>query len=396
MRLMVLLSRIPYPLEKGDKLRAFYQLKHLSQEHEIILCCLTDSKPHAQAKEKLLKYCKNVYFIRLNKFKIFMNVLRSLGGRNPLQTYYFYQKDAQNVVDKIIEKHAPNHIYCQLLRVTEYVNKYSFINKTLDYMDCLSAGMKRRAAKSNMLLRPIFKEESKRLKYYEAKVFDFYKHKTIISEQDRLEIDHPLKNKIEVVANGIDTEFFSSEHIQSNVQYELVFTGNMAYPPNIDCALFIAQEILPIVRKKYPKIKLLISGANPVSKIKKLKSEFIHVSGWVDDIRNSYAQGKIFLAPLQLGSGLQNKLLEAMSMKIPCITSTLANGALKAKPNEEILIAQNAQEYAQCIYALLEDMQLYQKVSENGHRYVQQNFSWKASVDTLNKIIRNTQDQLIV
>ncbi len=383
---MILLSRIPYPLEKGDKLRAFNQIKLLAKENEITLCCLTDSKPHKEAHKILSEFCKNTYFIKLNKFKIYQNTLSSYFDKKPLQTHYFYQEEAQKKIDQIIQDHAPQHIYCQLIRVTEYVKKYSFIPKTLDYMDCLSVGMKRRSNKTS-LLSTFFKDEAKRLANYENLIFDLFEHKTIISEQDKQEIKHPLKNNIHVIPNGIDTSFFSPTAISRDKEFDLVFTGNMGYPPNIDCAQYLASEIMPLLVKKKPEIKLLISGANPSAKVRKLANKNIIVTGWVDDIRESYAKGKIFIAPLKLGSGLQNKLLEAMAMQIPCITSQLANGALNANQNEQILIAEKAQEYVQHIFKLLEDKPLYNRISKNGYEHVLENFSWQSSVNKLNNIL---------
>ena len=114
----------------------------------------------------------------------------------------------------------------------------------------------------------------------------------------------------------------------------------MSYPPNVNAVMYIAKEIFPLLLKHKPDIKLLIAGATPTNAVKSLANANIHVSGWMDDIRDAYNESSIFLAPLQIGTGLQNKLLEAMSMELPCITSALANNALKACDGEEILIGE--------------------------------------------------------
>ena len=104
-------------------------------------------------------------------------------------------------------------------------------------------------------------------------------------------------------------------------KYELVFTGNMSYPPNVNAVEYIAKELMPLLIERKPDIKLLIAGATPANSVKALSSENILVSGWLDDIRDAYNDASVFLAPLQIGTGLQNKLLEAMCMEVPCITS---------------------------------------------------------------------------
>jgi len=121
-------------------------------------------------------------------------------------------------------------------------------------------------------------------------------------------------------------------------------------------------KILPILLMEQPNIKILLAGSSPVKSVMDLASENVTISGWIDDIRHAYAKGKIFIAPLNIGTGLQNKLLEAMSMKIPSITSELANNALKATPNQHLLLGSSASNYAQIIIDLLKDNERQEKL----------------------------------
>ena len=170
-------------------------------------------------------------------------------------------------------------------------------------------------------------------------------------------------------------------------QYDLVFVGNMRYAPNVESALFIVNEILPILLKEKPDIKILLSGSSPAKAVLELASQHVTVSGWVDDIRVAYDEAKIFVAPLMLGSGLQNKLLEAMAMGLPCITTPLANNALGAIPEEEILIANNEAEFKIQIERLLSDANLYDKLAKNGHAFVTKNYNWQACNKRLMEVI---------
>jgi len=387
-RLLILLSRIPYPLEKGDKLRAYHQIKALSKENEIILCSLTTESNTGIAKEKLAEYCAHIYFIKLPKWKVWWNTFKGLFGKLPLQVNYFYHKKAQQKIDSIIETHIPNHIFCQLIRVTEYVKKYSFIPKTLDFMDCLSAGMQRRHKSSIGLFSSIYKLEEIRLKNYEQLISHDFENLLAITHQDKTELN--LTKKINVLSNGIDLNYFSV-NVKSVPSYEIVFIGNLSYEPNIQCANYIVKFILPMLKKNKPNIKLLISGANPSKKVLSLQNKHVKIQGWVDDIREAYLSGSVFVAPLELGSGLQNKLLEAMSLGLPCITSHLANGALNAAENKEILLANSPKEYTDHIISLLSDQKKYNTISTAGQKYVISNYNWNAAGDQLNTILKNTK-----
>lgn len=387
MRLFVLLSRVPYPLEKGDKLRAFYQIKELSKNNEIILCALNPLRKLDKQKafRELQPYCRSINFIDLPWYGIIWNMKKAFLKGIPIQSGYFYSCRAKRKIKKLVEEYKPDHIYCQLVRTAEYFIK-SDIPKTIDYQDVFSYGLKRRYNKTNWLFKPFFKMEYKRLLKYENKVFESFDNKTIISYPDQKLIDHPEREKIHIIPNGVDHDFFSP--MERKKEYDLVFAGNMAYPPNVDAANFLVKEIMPIVWKEKPDSKVLLAGASPDRRVLALKSEKVVVSGWMDDIREAYASARVFIAPMRIGTGLQNKLLEAMSMKIPSITTKLANDALKAKDGEEVLIGNDANALAQNILKLLRDSEFYTKLAINGFQFVNTEYSWEESTAKLEKIMR--------
>lgn len=386
MKILVILSRIPYPLEKGDKLRAFNQVRELSKNNEIILFCLNDTAEHEDARKILSKYCSEIYFFHLNKISILTNLIRSLFNKKPYQVAYFYNEDAQTKINSIIREHKPDRIFCQLIRTTEYVKDIHTIPKTLDYMDVLSKGIERRIKTASFLSRPFFKQEFERLVKYEREVFNWFNTKTIISKQDRDFIQHPDKNKIEIIPNGVDLDFFKP--MTAHKEFELVFTGNMSYPPNVDSVVYLGKRIMPLLLEKNPDFKLLIAGSYPALEVLQYNSSNIHVTGWVDNIKECYAAAKIFIAPMQIGTGLQNKLLEAMAMKLPCITSPLANNALGAKPDHEILIAETPEDYCRHILFLLNNPDRANELAENGYKFVQTNYRWDNNCKKLEELIR--------
>ena len=390
MKIFVLLSRFPYPLEKGDKLRAFHQIKELSKNHEIILCAVSDEKVAQESIQILSNYCSVIEVIRLPKWKIYWNLLIQLLFTNKsLQVAYFYNSTAQKQVDDFILKHQPDHIYCQLIRVTEYVRN-SKIKKTLDYMDALARGMERRVEDAPFYLKWFLKTETTRLKRYEHFIFDDFDKHVIISEQDRRLIVNVNNDNVVVVPNGVDYETYKHNESDINKEYDLIFTGNMAYPPNVDSVVYLVNTVMPLVWKERPSIRLVIVGAQPSSKVLKLKSEKVVVTGWVEDISEYYSRSKIFIAPMQIGTGLQNKLLEAMAMKLPCITSELANNALGATHNENILIGNNEIEYTHHIIKLIENRDLQKEIAQKGYQFVKENYTWEGSTSILENLITST------
>ncbi len=378
MKIFVLLPRIPWPLEKGDKLRAYNQIKQLAKNNEIILCALNDDKKvDKQAAFKAMQpYCTSINFIDLPKIGIFFNVFRSYMLGLPLQCGYFYSSKAKKKVHQLIEQHKPDMLFGQLLRVAPYLRKVK-LPKTIDYQDVFSMGMKRRADIAGVLTKPFFEMEYNRLRHYEHRVFDEFDVKTIISEPDRANIDHPQRNKILIVPNGVDHEYYKPQEREK--LYDIVFTGNMGYAPNVNAVEFLAYEIMPNVWEKLPNAKLYIAGAQPDARVKKVACDNIIVSGWIDDMRDAYAQSRIFIAPMRIGTGLQNKLLEAMSMKIPCITTALANGSLHAVNGKEILVDNSSSELAADIVYLLKRPDKAAELAEEGFNFVNRVYDWGAA-----------------
>ncbi|MEI7662031.1 MAG: glycosyltransferase [Bacteroidota bacterium] len=367
-------------------MRAFHQIKQLSKHHEIILCALNDGVLHEDAIPVLKKYVKAIHIIPIPKTAIAFNLLKTLFSGKPLQVGYFYNASSAAKIRELIERYKPDHLFCQLIRVAEYVKDIT-IPKTLDFQDVFSKGVERRLSTSPFYLKPFLNIEYKRLLQYEHAAFDAFDNKIIISAPDRDLIPHPDRNKIIVVANGVDTDFFKP--VEREKQYDLVFTGNMGYPPNIKSAEFLVNEILPEILPHKPDLRLLIAGANPHIRVMVLKSAQVDVSGWVPDMRDCYASARIFIAPMQIGTGLQNKLLEAMAMQVPCITSPLAFQALNAKEGEDILVAQTPKEYAKHILTLLNNPEQAKKIAVSGYNLVHQQFNWEKETDKINQLINS-------
>jgi len=379
-QIFIILSRVPYPLEKGDKLRAYHQIKELSKENKVALCCLSDQKVSKETIEHLEDITDELHILYLNKWLIYWNVFKMFFHSKPFQVGYFLQRRLKIKVQQIINAFDPDTIYCQLLRVAEYVKDIHNVPKTIDYMDAFSKGMLRRAEISKGFKKYLFNLEGQRLRVYENKIFDYFDYHIIISEQDKDFIGHSANQNIKVIENGIDESFFNFK-TNVEVKFDVVFVGNLNYAPNISSCLYLINNLYPKLIKLKQQARVLLAGANPNDKILAAvrSNSNIEVSGWVEDIRESYLAGKVFVAPLFIGTGLQNKLLEAMALGVPCITTTLANNALGAIPDQDILIANSEEEFVESIGRLLNDHELYDQIKNNAKNFVLDQFNWRKS-----------------
>ena len=389
MRLLVILPRFPYPIEKGDKLRAYHQLRILSLHHKIHLVAISHQKVSENDKAKVSPYCETIDIVETGWVTMAFNLMKVFFTGLPFQVGYYYSAKARKKVDQAVKTFKPQHIYCQLLRTAEFGYRYD-IPATLDYQDVFSKGVERRIPKVKGIMKRLLAMEHTRLLRYEGLIFDKFEHKTIISEPDREHIPHPDRKSIVVVPNGVDHEFFKP--VEQPKTYDLVFTGNMGYPPNINCATYLGEQVLPLIHKTMPGVRLMIAGATPHVRVKALASEFITVTGWVDDIRECYASAKVFLAPMQMGTGLQNKLLEAMSMRMPCITSTMCNLALKAEPGVEILIGDSPEQVAEKVVYLLKNEASAGKIAAAGYAFVHRHYGWEGATNGLLELIGHDGD----
>jgi glycosyltransferase involved in cell wall biosynthesis len=378
--LVVLTSRFPYPLEKGDKLRLYFQIKSLSGEFDIYLFSITDQETSSNDIEQIRPLVKELHILRLDFLTRCVGVLSALFSGIPFQNGYFYQNKARKYISSQVLRISPDHIYCHLARMGEYAKHLPF-PKTLDYMDSFGIGMERRAKLASWWQKWVYHAEAIRMKRYEADIFKHFDYHTIISEQDKSTLNFSGAEKITVNPNGVDRRFF--EEVDQDRDIDLVFVGNMGYLPNVEAAEYIVHQILPLLPAD---IKLLISGARPHTRIKSLASNRVVVSGWVEDIRKSYKRAKICIAPLWSGTGQQNKILEAMALGVPCLTTPAVNSAIGATENREIVIADNAADFAFQIKQLLKNPVVADNIGKNAQSFVMQNYSWEKNALVLKRI----------
>ncbi len=380
-RVLVLTSRFPYPLERGDKLRVYHHIRLLAEKADIFLFSLSDREVEPEDIAQLESFCSQVVVRRIRPLDTAVALLKGLLSRLPLQVYYFWRKAYHKELQRMIREIAPDVVYCQLLRMAPYAQECP-IPAVMDYMDAFSLGMKRRVAQSVWWKRPLLQMEYRRLLKYEADMYNHFTRHAIISEQDRNQLDLPssARSSIQVIPNGVDTTFFQPQ-LGVLADVELLFVGNMGYFPNVKAAQMLAREILPEVRR-WQSATLMLAGARPSAEVQKLGLEpGVIFTGWVDDIRTCYARGNMFVAPLFAGSGQQNKILEAMAMGLPCIVTPIVNEAIGATPGEQVVIANSPEEFVDQVLDLLQHPEKRQRIGHQAREFVLHAHTWEATTE---------------
>ena len=386
MKIAILTSRFPYPIEKGDKLRLFHQLRVLSQQHELVLIALAAEPPDDNDLQIVSAICSKVYVLPLTPVQVVGNLFGTLLRNLPFQVGYFYNKTLHTQIRTILNAEKPEHIFCQLIRMALYAQDAT-VPCTLDFMDNFSINTSRRAEQSRFLARLFWQREARLTAEFEAEAFSWFRKTMIISAQDRDLLPFEQRDSVAIIPNGVDTAFFAPEQ---NVikKYDLAFVGNMGYKPNVEAAKFLAEQIMPIVWLVRPETTLLIAGARPTNEVQRLENQQIIVTGWLDDIRDAYRESKLLVAPLFIGSGQQNTILESMAMGVPCLTTTLVNNATDATVNEEILLADDAAAFAKAILETIDNTDFQAKLAENALNFVQKRYSWQVYGEKLSAIIK--------
>lgn len=403
MKILVVLPRFPYPLEKGDKLRAYHQIKGLSQHNQIYLFCLSHSPVLPEQTDALRPFCQDIQIAYLPRLASYWGVVRNFLYSRPLQLGYWYSRRAYKAYVDFERRVQPDVIYCQMVRTMPYVigkveaestERNPSPKRVLDFQDSLSMNTLRRMDQSRGLWRRTLHYEFKRLHSAEYEAFSRFDALTIISDTDRQALPHRLYKQVHVVPNGVDFDYFNLSQLNPNrnssASTSIVFCGNMSYEPNVRASRYLAQQVMPLVWQQLPQATLLLAGATPRPSVTALTCDRIRVSGYVEDIRSCYASAKVFAAPMLTGSGLQNKLLEAMAMQLPCVTTSLANASLQATPDLEVLIGDSPQQFADHLVHLLTDEDYRLRMAQAGHQYALAHFSWNQSCQQLESILRST------
>ncbi|MBX2814430.1 MAG: glycosyltransferase [Saprospiraceae bacterium] len=388
-KLLVLSSRSPLPLQKGDKLRLYHQLVYLAQRHQIVLVCLQHDDVDAEQMEKLEELCHKVYMFKMDRWQCYRQAISGFWQGRAVTVAYFYNQEIAQRIRQIIAEQAPDHIYCQLIRMARYVEGVE-VPKTIDYMDSFALRAQRLAEKKGGLVKRFWQFERMRLLQFEHQTYRWFDHHFVISRIDQQMLLRRGRQAAEILQNGVHADYFDRTFYPIDDGKTLVLIGNMSYHPNVMAAIYLVNQVAPLIWKTRPNLKVVIAGAAPHRKVQRLASRQVEVMGYVPDIRSAYARGTIFVAPIFTGSGLQNKILEAMAMKLPCVTTSIVQRSIEGS-DDIIRVADDAKGFKEAVEVLLEDEAFRTELGEKGRKLIMEQYSWEATCAPLEVILAKDQ-----
>lgn len=378
MRLLMALSRFPLPARKGDKLRAWEQIKGLSEQFEIHLVCMADEEPTPEEIQQVLPYVKSLKIFTIPLWKRIPGFITALLSGIPFQVAYFTSARMKAYITQTLEQERISVCYTQLIRLGRTVPILKGVRYFLDYMDALSAGMKSRIPESRGLMRLLYGWEAQRLRRYEEQLVAHYDAFSAITEADARQLPNTGNKPMLIVPNGVSEAYFATE-LKKERKYGLLFTGNMGYFPNVKAGIYLTHEIFSLLQGNYPHLTVCLAGTDPSEKVKALAGPKVTVTGFVKDMRIVMGDSQLFVAPLFTGSGLQNKLLESMAAGLPVITTPLANEALGAEDGISIKVCSTPQEFADTIIYLLEHPEIANIIGKAGQAFVRAHYAWSST-----------------
>jgi glycosyltransferase involved in cell wall biosynthesis len=390
-RILFLTSRFPYPLEKGDKLRAYNQIKQLARRHEVHLFSLSEDRPSPADLEAVRPYCASITDHTIPRWKRLARLPFALARDLPFQVQYFHDPTALRTMRALLATLRPDVVHTHLIRMAPYALTGPAPRTTLDYMDCFSIGAEREASWAAWPKRAFLRVEGPRLKSYERRLFDRMDAACIISPADRDQMPLPDPGQLVLVPNGVDTDVFHP--LAREKSYDVLFTGHMGYPPNIAAARFTALEVMPHLLAMRPQARLLIAGVGAPSSIHSLRSEHVTVIEHFDHIREAFAMSRVMLAPMNISIGLQNKILQAMAMGIPVVTTSQGNAAIGAEHGRHLFVGDEPAAIAGYAQQLLTDNELDGRMTRDARAFVQERFTWERACAPLERMLLPDRSQ---
>ena len=388
MRILYVCHRFPFPPKRGGKIRPFNMIRHLHATHEVTVASLARSTEEAAEARGIAPYCAHFDVAEVREPVQAARMVLRLPTPTPSSMGYFYSSTLERRVRTLLARERFNLIFVHCSSVAQYVADVRGVPKILDFGDMDSqkwldyARYKPFPLSSGYRLEGIkLEREEKRL----ARLFDLCTA-TTRAEWETLE-GYGLGVASDWFPNGVDSDFFSpgAEPYEPDT---ISFIGRMDYYPNQQCMFDFCANVLPRLRTRRPQIKLLIVGADPSPAVRKLSQlPGVTVTGSVPDVRPYLRRSAATVAPLNIARGTQNKILEAMAMGVPVVTTPAAAGGVDAEAGEHYLVARTHDEQADAVLALLENPAQRARVAAAGRARMCSHHSWSHSMQKLDRII---------
>jgi polysaccharide biosynthesis protein PslH len=388
--ILFLLPRYPFPVIGGDRVKPYNVLKYLGANHNVTVVTFFQGP---KLTESLINAMKNlnveVEIIKLNPIKAGIRILFRIFSKKPLEILYYEQNTYKLKVKELLKIKNFDLAFSFFMRTAEYI-KDEELPKILMAEDCRTVYQRRSYESSTKILQKFVRWwEWNKLRKYEPRIVNYFDVTTLVSEQDINSMKN-LNDKVEyrLLSNGTDiSKFIPDENIEKE---NILFSGKFDVWANELMVRKIKFEILPLIKKRFPNIKLILVGANPGIGIKNLLDDDIELYANVPEVLPYLQKAKLFLHPHLGGSGIQNKLLEAMAAGCPVVTTTTGNQGINAENDKEVLIADSAEELANCAIRVLEDDNLANSISKNARELIVKKHSWESVHIQIDSIIKET------
>ncbi|MGI6656370.1 MAG: TIGR03087 family PEP-CTERM/XrtA system glycosyltransferase [Desulfobulbus sp.] len=400
MNILYIAHRIPYPPNKGDKIRAFHEVQALAQGNNLFLCALVDDPADWPHEKRLRELCTDVFLVGLHpRRKKILSLLGLLTGM-PMSVFYFHEKKLQKAVDALLATHDFDAVVCFSGTSAEYIfrsplmeccgkNLCSRPRLLMDFCDVDSAKWKEYAHRASFPLSLLYRLEGWLLARYERRVAHFFDHSILISAQEQQLFARTVCNPgtLAVIGNGVDLDYFSPSPAEENVDREapeLLFVGAMDYQANVDGICWFVETVWPGIGERFPNAVLTIVGRNPSREVVALqKGRNIRVTGTVEDVRPFYRRAALVVVPLRVARGIQNKVLEAMAMAKPTVVSRNAFIGIEAEPGQDLLVADSAEDFLAHTIHVLEDCAYGARLARNARRRMEERYAWSGAMVAL-------------
>ncbi len=376
-KLLFLAHRLPYPPNKGDKIRSYNELLFLAKHFEVDVLGFIDSREDAQYLPVLQKFCKSAEALYRNRWHWFWRLCMGFLKGQSLSVSLYYHGGMAQKVKTLVQKNHYDHIFVFSGQMAQYVKGHE--NKTvLDFCDVDSHKWDNYAEKLPAYKAWFFRLEAKRLLVFESAYAKRLKHSLFITDAERaIFLSLGGKGQIGVLPNGVDTDFFQSQK-ENHVNGRILFTGAMDYFPNEEGMLWFVREVWDSLYKLFPTAQLIIAGSNPTAKLQALANKpGIEVTGYLQDMRAEQVKAHIVIVPLRIARGMQNKVLEAMACGKAVIATQKALGGIHPENGKHLLIANTPQEFLTSLIELLDNPARVTSLGLAARAHMVDNFSWE-------------------
>jgi sugar transferase (PEP-CTERM/EpsH1 system associated) len=389
MKILFVCHRLPYPPDEGGKIRSFNMIRHLAQQHSVVVASLTHTERELRAGMTLRDHCKDVIAEVLPDHIRWMQACKALMTSTPSSIAYFWSPKLYQRIQEQIRTAKFDVIMVHCAAAAQYVQNSRGVFRILDYCDLDSVKWKEYARWKPFPLSAGYALEAKKLRKFERDLALRFHCCSVTTQCEKDEFETlRVATPCAVIPNGVDTSYFRKARNFGDTGSVIIFLGRMDYFPNVDGVRYFAEEVLPLVRAKIPNTEFRIVGSNPSAKVRELaKIPGVSVTGYVPDVRRYVADAGVSVAPLKIARGTQNKILESMAMGVPVVASAEAARGIDAVPGRDLLVADDSASFAKHVVGLLENRDMGNRVSDAALKQVKTAHQWPASMAVLDRLL---------